>query len=187
MTDGAPNVGTPPCGDGHVVFACKKCGKTIVRPVAKIGVLVACGQCNTTNNTPGIAMQTQATAAQIARVCKVAKRASISLVLLAVVLSLLVLVVVGLAVLLEMGVLDEQTLAPLDKPAEILLTILSVFCMVLAWFLLSARRLLTGSITGMIVAHAFGYPLFLVLAVITVVRIRNQARRLNQAGPRPVE
>jgi hypothetical protein len=40
-----------------LVFACRKCSKHIRRSRQKIGTLVACAQCGTTNRTPGTAGQ----------------------------------------------------------------------------------------------------------------------------------
>jgi hypothetical protein len=62
-----------------IVFLCKGCGKEIVRPANKVGVLVSCSKCNTTNRTPGIAMQVQATASQLARMQKTLKRFRLAL------------------------------------------------------------------------------------------------------------
>ena len=51
---------------GDVVFACRKCGKTVTRPSAKRGYLFSCGSCQTVQMSPGIATQPQATAEQLA-------------------------------------------------------------------------------------------------------------------------
>lgn len=55
---------------GTVVMTCKGCGKEIIRPEGKVGMLVACSQCHSINRTPGIAMQKRASGLQLARMQK---------------------------------------------------------------------------------------------------------------------
>lgn len=51
--------------DDLIIFPCGKCGKDILRPEARAGVLVGCSKCGRVQKTRGIGTQPQATKRQV--------------------------------------------------------------------------------------------------------------------------
>ena len=177
MSDGISAGPAATSDDSVVVFPCKKCGHVFVRPILKVGSLVACSKCGKTNKTVGIALQPRATPEQLRKIQVIARRLSVAFVLF---LVSVVPTVVMLAISPSPGPYD----AVWGAADIVLLIMLVVGVSLLLVRATSAARLLGHSGAGVLFTFFLLFGVFLVLAAVTLVRLRLRASALTAAGTR---
>jgi len=162
-----------------IKFECRKCGKKIIRDEKKIGVPVSCSLCRTVNNTPGIAMQPQVNHKQLGKLCESVKQHNQAL---GVFFVLFLASIVSFIILMLPK--NDNVLLPLVLFIYAVYILLSISYFYLFYRTLLLRKHLGAGPIFTAFWFFFLWPVFLIVSVMSNIKLRKRLNTLKEAGIR---